>query len=54
MLNVQTEFYCNIKEYLSFSFDVAVMVYHWKSTVDFVKVDVDGDVPGAEVKGMKV
>lgn len=41
-------------EYPSFSFEVAVVVYHWKPTVDFVEVDVDGDVPGAQVKGMKV
>lgn len=38
----------------SFSFEVAVMIYHWKSTMDFVEVDVHGDVPGAQVKGMKV
>lgn len=41
-------------EYPSFSFEVALMVYHWKSTVDFVEVDVDGDVPGPQVKGVKV
>lgn len=28
--------------------------YHWQSTVDFVQVDEDGDVPRAQVQGMDV
>lgn len=28
--------------------------YHWQSAMDFVKVDVDCDVPGAQVQGMDV